>query len=115
MTAHGDTASGSQRPHAPGEDPALPRDPEHARAAGARLEADTEGGAEAAAQADRHDRGHTGAPEDNPAHNTAPDGRAGGGDDAPLGGDETTEEQLDADTAVEQDALKALDPDDSPA
>lgn len=35
--------------------------------------------------------------------------------DAPLGGDETTEEQLDADNEVEQDMLKALDPDDSPA
>ena len=40
---------------------------------------------------------------------------AGGGDDAPLGGDDTTEEQLDADNAVEKDMLKTLDPDDSPA
>lgn len=38
-----------------------------------------------------------------------------GDDDAPLGGSETTEEQLTADTAVEEDALKALDPDDTPA
>ena len=36
-------------------------------------------------------------------------------DGAPLGGDETTEDQLSADTAVEQDALKSLDPDDPPA
>lgn len=36
-------------------------------------------------------------------------------DDAPLGGDETTEEQLDADNEVEEDMLKSLDPDDSPA
>ncbi|PKI89675.1 hypothetical protein CW368_12670 [Actinomycetales bacterium SN12] len=35
-------------------------------------------------------------------------------DDAPLGGDENTEDQLTADTAVERDALKSLDPDDSP-
>jgi hypothetical protein len=35
--------------------------------------------------------------------------------DNPTGGDETTEEQLDADNAVEDDMLKALDPDDSPA
>lgn len=34
---------------------------------------------------------------------------------APLGGDHTTEEQLGADNAVEEDALKALDPDDAPA
>jgi hypothetical protein len=45
-------------------------------------------------------------PENLPAH-------AGGG--APLGGDETTEEQLDADNAVEEDALESLNPDDSPA
>ncbi|WP_225211059.1 hypothetical protein [Microbacterium commune] len=36
-------------------------------------------------------------------------------DDAPLGGDENTEDQLTADTAVERDALKSLDPDDTPA
>lgn len=35
--------------------------------------------------------------------------------DAPVGGDETTEEQLDADNEVEEDMLKTLDPDDSPA
>ncbi|WP_375385988.1 hypothetical protein [uncultured Microbacterium sp.] len=31
--------------------------------------------------------------------------------DHPTGGDETTEEQLTADNAVEEDTLKALDPD----
>ncbi|GAA3908095.1 hypothetical protein [Microbacterium invictum] len=36
-------------------------------------------------------------------------------DDAPLGGDETTEEELDADNAVEQDTLATLDPDAPPA
>ncbi|BDV32046.1 hypothetical protein [Microbacterium terricola] len=36
-------------------------------------------------------------------------------DAAPLGGDETTEEQLDADNAVEEDTLKTLDPDSPPA
>jgi hypothetical protein len=34
---------------------------------------------------------------------------------APLGGDETTEEQLTADNAAEEDTLRSLDPDDSPA
>lgn len=43
------------------------------------------------------------------------DSSTGGDDDAPLGGDENTEDQLTADTAVERDALKALDPDDTPA
>lgn len=32
-------------------------------------------------------------------------------DDAPLGGDEQTEERLEADNAVEEDMLKTLDPD----
>lgn len=36
-------------------------------------------------------------------------------DHAPIGGDKNTEEQLTADTAVERDALKSLDPDDTPA
>lgn len=64
---------------------------------------------------------HTGDPDDNPEHNTAPDGQVGdaGQDDtggnAPLGGHDTTEEQLDADNAVERDTLKTLDPDDPPA
>lgn len=34
---------------------------------------------------------------------------------APTGGDETTEDQLDADNAVEEDQLKTLNPDDAPA
>ena len=33
-----------------------------------------------------------------------------GSDEAPLGGDKTTEDQLDADNEVEQDMLKSLDP-----
>lgn len=36
-------------------------------------------------------------------------------DDAPLGGDETTEDELEADNAVEEDTLATLDPDDAPA
>lgn len=35
---------------------------------------------------------------------------ATGEGDAPTGGDERTEEQLEADNAVEEDTLKALDP-----
>ncbi|MCC2031658.1 hypothetical protein [Microbacterium allomyrinae] len=35
--------------------------------------------------------------------------------DSPTGGDETTEEQLDADNPVEEDTLKTLDPDAPPA
>lgn len=45
---------------------------------------------------------------------TMAEGRIGS-DDAPLGGDATTEEQLDADNKIEEDTLKSLDPDDSPA
>lgn len=36
-------------------------------------------------------------------------------DDAPVGGDETTEEQLEADNPVEEDTLKTLDPGSPPA
>jgi hypothetical protein len=35
--------------------------------------------------------------------------------DDPTGGDQTTEEQLEADIAVEEDTLKTLDPDAPPA
>jgi len=38
-----------------------------------------------------------------------------GADDAPLGGDQGTEDELTADNPVEQDTLESLDPDDSPA
>ena len=37
------------------------------------------------------------------------------GDENPVGGDATTEEQLEADNAVEQDTLETLDPDNPPA
>jgi hypothetical protein len=37
------------------------------------------------------------------------------GQDSPIGGDETTEEQLEADNPAEEDTLKTLDPDDPPA
>lgn len=36
-------------------------------------------------------------------------------DDSPTGGDETTEDQLEADNPVEEDTLKTLDPDSPPA
>ncbi|MDE0546608.1 hypothetical protein [Microbacterium sp. C7(2022)] len=36
-------------------------------------------------------------------------------EDAPTGGDDTTEQQLDADNPAEEDTLKTLDPDDAPA
>ncbi|HEX5729467.1 hypothetical protein [Microbacterium sp.] len=36
-------------------------------------------------------------------------------DGAPTGGDETTEDQLEADNEVEADTLKTLDPDAPPA
>lgn len=45
-----------------------------------------------------------------PDHDTDPSDN-----DAPLGGDETTEQQLEADNAAEEDTLKTLDPGDAPA
>ena len=41
--------------------------------------------------------------------------QTGNDEDAPVGGDETTEEQLEADNPAEEDTLKTLDPNDSPA
>lgn len=35
--------------------------------------------------------------------------------DAPIGGDETTEENLEADNAVEEATIAAVDPDQAPA
>lgn len=35
--------------------------------------------------------------------------------DAPTGGDETTEEELDADNPVEEDTIKTLEPENPPA
>lgn len=58
---------------------------------------------------------HDGDPAHIPAHNTAPDGFTPDDRGAPLGGDEGTEDQLDADNPTEKDTLKSLDPDDSPA
>lgn len=59
---------------------------------------------------------------DNTGQTPHPQEPAEGGDsgqhpeeEAPLGGDKTTEDQLDADGGVEEDTLKTLDPNDSPA
>lgn len=45
---------------------------------------------------------------------TPPEERAPEGEN-PVGGDETTEEQLEADNPAEEATVAALDPDDSPA
>ncbi|WP_426185236.1 hypothetical protein [Microbacterium sp. TWP3-1-2b2] len=50
-----------------------------------------------------------------PAEERHPENLAAHDEGASLGGDESTEEQLDADNAVEEDTLKSLNPDDSPA
>lgn len=50
-----------------------------------------------------------------PAEESTPDDTAESvtdSGDTPLGGDETTESQLDADNEVEEDMLKSLNPDD---
>lgn len=107
MSHHDDA---DQHPHTPGQDPqgsGEPREP-----AGPTGQDDAPPSAPVVPESQRD---HSGDPADNPEHNTAPDGRKGIGGDAPLGGDQNTEDQLEADTAVEQDALKSLDPDDSPA
>lgn len=50
-----------------------------------------------------------------PQRDETPTGADSSHTDAPTGGDEITEQGLEADNAVEEDALKALDPDDTPA
>ncbi len=42
-------------------------------------------------------------------------GRSEEDESAPAGGDEQTEEQLEADNPVEEDTVKMLDPEDTPA
>jgi hypothetical protein len=89
---------GGQHPHTPGQDPqgsgeprdreALPDDPQ-APQGRAPVEPESQ---------------HVPGQDDGPERG-----------DAPLGGDQSTEDRLEADTAVEEDALKALDPDDTPA
>lgn len=49
------------------------------------------------------------------AINGVGDEQFAGGDEAPLGGDETTEDELQADNPAEEDTLKTLDPDAPPA
>lgn len=90
-----------QHPHVPGHDPlgsGMPRQQEWAQAASS----------ESADDASPPDESAAANASQEPAGDRADDG-------APLGGDENTEDQLTADTAVERDALKSLDPDDTPA
>lgn len=84
-----DMQDAGQYPHTPGQNPQGSGEPRHLNTPDAGTGA--EGGADAGADAVTADEG------------------------SPLGGDETTEEQLEADTAVDRDALKMLDPDDTPA
>ncbi|HTN55408.1 MAG TPA: hypothetical protein VLZ82_04430 [Microbacterium sp.] len=85
-----------QRPHTPGQDP---------QGSGAPRDRDEQPDAQGVENRDPD--GHE--------SQAAPRRGDGPDDGAPLGGDESTEERLEADTAVEEDALKALDPDDTPA
>lgn len=82
-----------QYPHIPGQDPRGSGKPRNTAAS----------------------RWRTSATADESEHSSASDGERGPGQDAALGGDKITEDQLEADTAVEADALKSLDPDDTPA
>ena len=52
---------------------------------------------------------------DDPRDAHAGDQQPSRSNEAPIGGDETTEEQLDADNPVEEDTLRTLDPDAPPA
>lgn len=94
-----------QHPHVPGHDPlgtGQPRERDAVWGGRRDTESDDPGS---------DPRGSDG-PESDTRGSDAPESDHEG---APLGGDESTEERLEADTAVEEDALKALDPDDTPA
>jgi len=53
--------------------------------------------------------------DETPRNGTPGDESPRGGDGNPVGGDEITEEQLEADNPVEADTLETLDPDNPPA
>lgn len=58
---------------------------------------------------EHHDRPHEHAdPDELVGEGTPGEGQA---DDRPAGGDEKTEDRLEADNAVEEDQIRALDPD----
>ncbi|MDD7928720.1 hypothetical protein [Microbacterium thalli] len=64
------------------------------------------------------DAGDTAIPSDEPTgdrHDDDTSAEQSITDDAPTGGDPTTEDQLTADNAAEEDMLKTLDPGDPPA
>ncbi|WP_251452290.1 hypothetical protein [Microbacterium sp. Marseille-Q6648] len=61
------------------------------------------------------DQPHAEQPHAEQPHAEQPQAEQPQGDDAPTGGDQSTEDRLDADNAVEEDTLKALDPDAAPA
>lgn len=125
-----DMQDAGQYPHTPGQNPQGSGEPRHLNTpdAGAAAAdagtgagagaADAEGGADAGAGSDAGadtDAGAAGADAAPSADGGAAADAASADQGSPLGGDETTEEQLEADTAVERDALKMLDPDDTPA
>ncbi|MGW9628298.1 hypothetical protein [Microbacterium sp. NPDC055521] len=94
-------SSDGQHPHVPGHDPLGSGLPRQQDATQAEPDAPADDASEPADEA-----AGTGPGDDAPESV---------GDGAPLGGDQNTEDQLTADTAVERDALKSLDPDDTPA
>jgi hypothetical protein len=53
--------------------------------------------------------------EDAPTDRDAPPEERAPGDENPIGGDATTEDQLEADNPAEEATVAALDPDNSPA
>ncbi|MDQ7879207.1 hypothetical protein Q9R08_14555 [Microbacterium sp. QXD-8] len=53
--------------------------------------------------------------DETPRDDSAADERPVSGDGNPVGGDQTTEDQLEADNPVEADTLETLDPDNPPA
>ncbi|WP_314427083.1 hypothetical protein [uncultured Microbacterium sp.] len=109
--SHGDELEGNAQGAAQGG--ALQGDSSHGESPRGALQGDArEGDPQGATQG--------GALQGDSSHGESPHGAIQGDaspdrDDAALGGDENTEQQLTADTDVEKDTLRTLDPDDAPA
>ncbi|WP_067250508.1 hypothetical protein [Microbacterium resistens] len=121
-TSPHDDGSG-QQPHTPGQDPrgsGEPRQPEDDAVEPDATDpdlvvADRSLAEQEGATGAGHVRDEDSASDEPRTDPEAPQEQTAPRQDAPLGGDESTQERLQADTEVEEDAIRGLDPDDSPA
>lgn len=99
--------------HEGGDDGAIQGDADRGESTGGAIQGDA--GSDRADSADGEGGAIQGDSSRGESTGGAIQGDAGPGHDAPLGGDQTTADQLDADNPTEEDTLKTLDPDSPPA